>query len=278
MREEWTAVRDTLIRTGEEFAELVAAADPGKPATRDWSVAETAAHTADAAWLDGYLLRGEPLPLPGMAEAVERATVDTISDLNEVWLAHFTERDPAALATRLRGELAATLRAADAHADPAELVPWLGGSRVPVIGVLAHLLNELQIHGWDIARATGRPWSIPPEEAAIFFDRFLLGVTRGGTGRLLADPPGGPPERRIAVGFRSRHTAPVNMVLQRERVWLEDPDRPADIVIDFDPATLNLMLFGRVSKARAVLSRKISIRGRRPWLLPAFLRTVRLPS
>ena len=46
----------------------------------------------------------------------------------------------------------------------------------------------------------------------------------------------------------------------------------------FDPATLNMMMFGRISKLRAVLARKIVIGGRRPWLVPAFLRTARFPS
>jgi hypothetical protein len=39
-----------------------------------------------------------------------------------------------------------------------------------------------------------------------------------------------------------------------------------------------MMMFGRTSKLQAVLTRKIIIGGRRPWLMPAFLRTVRLPS
>ena len=46
----------------------------------------------------------------------------------------------------------------------------------------------------------------------------------------------------------------------------------------FDPATLNLMLFGRISRVRAAVTGKLVISGRRPWLLPTFLRTVRLPT
>jgi hypothetical protein len=48
--------------------------------------------------------------------------------------------------------------------------------------------------------------------------------------------------------------------------------------VRFDPATLNMMMFGRISRPRAILNRKIVIGGRRPWLMPAFLRTVRVPS
>jgi hypothetical protein len=37
------------------------------------------------------------------------------------------------------------------------------------------------------------------------------------------------------------------------------------------------MMFGRIARPRAVLSGKVRIGGPRPWLLPAFLRTVRMP-
>jgi putative sterol carrier protein len=90
---------------------------------------------------------------------------------------------------------------------------------------------------------------------------------------------GGPArERRIAVEFRSRHTAPVTLVLRDGLVSAEEPGGPTDVRVSFDPATLNLMLFGRISRVRAVLTGKVAVRGRRPWLLPAFLRTVRVPD
>lgn len=43
-----------------------------------------------------------------------------------------------------------------------------------------------------------------------------------------------------------------------------------------DPA--NLMLFGRMSRVRAALTGKVLVSGPRPWLLPAFLRTVHMPD
>lgn len=154
---------------------------------------------------------------------------------------------------------------------------WLGDAWVPLAGVLAHLLNEPLIHGWDIARATRSPWTISPRDAALFFELFVLGVLRHDYGRLL-DNDELPRDRRIAVEFRSRHTAPVTMVLHQGRVSVRRPAPGEDVRLSFDPATLNLMLFGRISKARAALTGKVFVTGRRPWLLPVFLRTVRLPS
>jgi hypothetical protein len=48
--------------------------------------------------------------------------------------------------------------------------------------------------------------------------------------------------------------------------------------LSFHPPTLSLMLFGRIGKVRAMLSGGVAVRGRRPWLLPVFMRTVRLPA
>jgi hypothetical protein len=70
----------------------------------------------------------------------------------------------------------------------------------------------------------------------------------------------------------------VTIVVRNGRVTAEPAGQDADATVRFDPVGLNLMLFGRISRSRAVLTRKVVIGGRRPWLLPAFLRTVRAPS
>jgi hypothetical protein len=161
--------------------------------------------------------------------------------------------------------------------DPDMPVRWLGESLVPLSGIFAHLTNELQIHGRDIARATGSHWVTPPEYAAQFVDLFVVGVTRHGVGRLLYKE-GGSNRRRIAVEFRSRYTTPVTLVLDNSKVAVTEAGGPIDVRVRFDPVTLNLMLFGRISRPRAVLSGKLVISGPRPWLLPMFLRTMRFPS
>ncbi|NDU77318.1 hypothetical protein GWI34_32560 [Actinomadura sp. DSM 109109] len=276
--ENWTATRTFLRETGDRFAELLTSPGAATMATATWTVADTAAHVATLARMYHQMVdpAGCDEPLTGNEDLVERTIVDTVDALNEELLDQFPERDPRVLADVLVRDidriLAATLRA-----DPAAALPWLGGSRVPVGGLLAHLLNELQIHGRDMARPMRRPWDVPPREAAPFFEMFLVGVTEYGYGRLL-DDHGPAPAGRIAVEFRSDHTAPVVMAMTDGFVTVEEPDGRPDVRLSFDPTALNLMLFGRIGKARAVLTRKVVIRGRRPWVLPAFLRIVRLPS
>lgn len=57
-----------------------------------------------------------------------------------------------------------------------------------------------------------------------------------------------------------------------------EPGPGDDVRLSFDPPTLNLVLFGRMSRLRAALTGKLVVRGPRPWLLPAFLRTVHMPD
>ena len=202
--------------------------------------------------------------------------MDTVAGLNGTVLRHFTDRDPGTLGHRLRSDIDLILRLS-ADRDPDDPVAWLGGARVPVVGLLAHLTNELLIHGWDIARAGRVPWVIPPRDAGSFLEMFVVGLMRNGYGHLLDnDEP--PRDRRIAVEFRSRYTSPVTLVLQHGRVTAEEPGPAPDVRLSFNPATLNLMMFGRISKLRAVLGGGLVVSGRRPWLLPTFLRTVRMPG
>lgn len=277
--DKWAATREYLKETGDRFAGLVTSV-PGSPAmaTEHWSAVETAAHVVTLARLCSSMVAsdGGPPPFHGIEDLVRETVVDTVAAFNQVLLRQFTERNPQNLARLLRTQVDHILRMSDG-ADPARPVPWLGGSTVPLAGVLAHLLNELHIHGRDIARAVRVPWAVPAHEAALFFDLFLVGVTHYGYGRLL-DGHGPAPKGRIAVEFRSEYTTTMTMAMTDGFVTVEKPGGGTDVRLTFDPPTLNLMLFGRVSRPRAVLTGKVVVRGRRPWLLPAFLRIVRLPS
>lgn len=277
---QWSAARAALLDSGEHFAGLLSSCDPGAMATREWTVADTAAHvTAIALWDTALAQAGEvPFPYPWdvLSDLARLTTVDTVHKLNNEVMSRFTERDPQVLAKQLRihiGDMLAT----SAKLEPDSPVGWLGGSRIPLAAVFAHLTNELQIHGRDIAQATGRRWVTPPAYAAQFLEVFVTGITRHGVGRLLYRDGGGT-RRRIGVQFLSRYSAPLTLVLDDGVMTVADDDVPVDVRLRFDPATLNLMLFGRVSQVRALLSGKVMVSGPRPWLLPAFRRTVRFPS
>lgn len=274
----WEATRTALQRTGHRFAELVRdTAAPERKATRHWTVAETAAHVTSIAAVYAAMAHpvGAPLPFPAVEDALWETNLDRVAGLNELLLQHFPERDPEELGRRLTTEIDRILRQTDV-ADPGRPVRWLGDSRIPLAGLLAHLLNELQIHGYDIARATGRDWPVAAGDAALFLDLFLVGLLRYDPGRL-AETMDRAPARPITVELRSAHTTPVTLVLEKGRLSVREADGRADVRLSFDPAVLTLMLFRRTSRARALLTRKVTVSGPRPWLLPVFLRVVRLP-
>lgn len=276
---QWNAVRESLRTTSARFRELITAVpDPGTTASAGWSVADVAAHLAIIGWLDTMLLGVEtdPFPMPGITEAIAATTVDEVHGLNDQVMSYVTERDVVKLASMLDGQVDLMLTASQTR-DPGETFPWLGGAGLTLAGMLAHLVNELLIHGNDIARAVKVPWTMPPQDAAFFFELFYVGLVTGQTGRLL-DGGKRPLKRPIAVELRSGYTTPITIVVRDGRCSAEPIGRGADATVRFDPVTLNMMLFGRVSRAQAILTRKIVIGGRRPWLVPAFLRTVRCPS
>jgi hypothetical protein len=277
--EQWEAVRASVRRTAGRFCHLVSSIpDSGTEATVKWSVADMTAHVTSVAFLNTMLLQAAPVPfdMPGLTEAIAATTVEGVHGLNDQVLSHFTERDAGQLTGILRDHVGLMLTASQGR-DPAETFSWLGGARLPLAAMFAHMVNELLIHGNDIAGAVKAPWAMPPEDAALVFDLFFVGLLSGDSGRLLEGSKR-PLKRRIAVGFRSGNTTPVTFVVRDGGASVEPAGQGVDATVRFDPATLNMMMFGRISKSRAALTGKIVITGRRPWLMPAFLRTVRLPS
>jgi hypothetical protein len=259
--ERWLAIRSSLEKVSGQFDTLSRACDPGRMATAHWTCAETVAHVTAIAVMYSALLHDGLADdaFPEIGDSWRGATVDTVSTFNAVTLRAYRERRVPETLERLNAEVREILRAS-ADTDFTSTRPWLGDSQVPVAGLLAHLMNELHIHGWDMARANGVPWTIDPADAAHFPEAFLTGVISSGYGHLV-DGGGPPRERRIAVQFRSAHTTTTTLVLHRGKVSVEEPRRDNDVRLAFDPTALNLMLFGRIGHARAALTRRICCRG-----------------
>ncbi|MCW2905348.1 MAG: hypothetical protein JWL68_137 [Actinomycetia bacterium] len=115
--------------------------------------------------------------------------------------------DPAAEVWSASDTMAAALRGG-AAGRPMRL----GDSAMPGDMALSMILWEYQVHGWDLARATGQPWS-PPAEAAEESLEFAPGMLTDdyqGDGKAFAPrvpvPATAPPLNRL-LGLSGRDPA-----------------------------------------------------------------------
>lgn len=279
----WRDLRDALAEVTHRFTRLLRdCRAPDRLAVGKWSVAETAAHTAIVARLNATMIVDGPSPLgdPALDRLARESTFAEFGRLNDAALDHYPDRSPEGLAHRLHEDVDLLLARADG-VDPRELRPWLGGARLPAASHVAHQLNETLIHGLDIARATGVPWQISADHAALTFDVFLMRLLGGDSGRLLGGsrtPGSGGTPGRIAIEFRSKHTTPVVLTRDGGRLSVEPPgDGEVDARVRFDPATMMLTIFRRTRLARAVVTGKVFASGRRPWAAVDYLRGMRSP-
>jgi uncharacterized protein (TIGR03086 family) len=112
--------------------------------------------------------------------------------------------DPAAEVHAAAGTMTRALRA-----GAASLPLRLGNSAMPGDMALSMILWEYQMHGWDLARATGQPWSPPAaaaEQSLAFAPAMLTEDYQGedkAFGKPVSVPASAPPLDRL-LGLSGR--------------------------------------------------------------------------
>lgn len=274
----WPLLRHELRDTVARFTALLRTVrHPGSTAVGSWGVAETAAHVAVVCGLNVHTASAgtEPFLVPAALELVPRVNVDQIARINALAAAEFTERRVDVLADQVDA-LVERLLTVTADADPTALWPWLGGARVTTTFLVCHTLNELLVHGHDIATAERRPWPIAPPVATLIFDVFVLGLLRGDSGVLFRMPTYRPGRVRATVHLPFLR-APVTLVGEHGRLYIDKSGEPPDLHLWAAPTTLMMVLWRRSGVARPLLTGSLRVWGRRPWLAPRFLASARNP-
>jgi uncharacterized protein (TIGR03083 family) len=224
----------------------------------DWTARETLAHlvTMTEAW-EGFAL-GTRIPeddyLEGEAGLLPQERVALVSDrLIRAFQSADTE-----FGERLQRAVSSFLASTASLAPDTPMRSW--EAAMDVATATAALLEELLVHGHDVAKALARPFTIDPDLArlAIFGISPLWPVyvdTRKSAGLTATF------ELRLGAGLR------LTLLFAEGGVTLvREPAPRADCRITADPVTYLLLGMGRIGRWRPILSGKVVAWGRKPWL------------
>ena len=242
-------------------------ADVTRTAVGSWTLAEAACHVCHVIEKDTDALLGRALPDVELSPAA-------VGVWTEAMLGDDPERDVAVLADRIDALGSAFLEIGPGL--PAETVTWVGGTRLAPSAVACHLLEELLVHGFDIARAARARWPIDPAHAA-------LAITGAAVPIIAASP-----ESFVRRGYDPRVRARVEVHLRghgRFALALDGalraeipPSGPrADAYISAAPDQLLLVMLGRRSQWRALLTGGVVAWGRRPQAVLTLLGNITPP-
>lgn len=264
LAEACAAIEDALPR----FTELLRG-NPGVTATAvgSWTLPEVACHLSHAIETDIDVLTGGPVPDVELLPAAVAVWNDSMLDDDP-------ERDLTVLADRIDA-LGATFLGLQAD-PPSDAVTWIGGTQLPPNAVACHLLGELLVHGYDVAKAARAQWRIAPAHAA-------LAIVGAGIPVMSARPrlwvkSSYDPSVRARVEFRLRGHERFTLELDNGlHVELPPARSSADAYLSGDPAELLLVVFGRQSKLGALVRGKVIAWGRRPQALFTLLGNISPP-
>ena len=239
--------------------------DVDRPVVGVWNPRQLATHLAQVYELDAGLAEGGPSPLGPYVDLAGFTVGQVDGDV---------EREPAVLARRIEAG-AERLVAAMAVTPQGGGVdtPFFDGVRLPRRALIGHVLVESLVHGFDLARATGRPWALERAHAEVAVRDFvfellpLLGPTELVSTRAA--------NVRAAFDVRVAGVGAMRMEFNDGVLVVGVPsDRPVDCHVRADPRALLLVTFKRVGLWAAVARGQMLAWGRKPWLalrLPALV-------
>lgn len=234
----------------------------------DWTVAETAAHLVVVFTDFAGTVTGQSRLLRDFgSEGLDFHT--RLAASNAATLALVERSDARQLAENIASGAQHFLDAVPSKDPDAPCeTPWYGPGVTRTPDTLTALaLAEVTVHGYDIAKATGRSWPIPPEYARIALGTVLpemipLVVDTATTAR-----------RELSFEIRVRGGGPryvVQVTKGTARVDAVAPGVSVDCVISVAPVPFLLVGYGRIPQWKPILRGQIFPWGARPWVALRF--------
>lgn len=225
--------------------------DPEKNAVGEWSIGESATHTAHVFETYAQVVKGQG----GFPDA-------TTTTMNDHWARRLREdssRAPADAADRIEAA-AAEVWPGYAAMAPDEIVEWYGGLKIPAFTPPSIIITEALVHGFDIARADDKPWPI---------DQGIARLSIRGLFPLLSQYVDADAARGVRACYELRLRGGPHAYLTFENGVLSIDDvapRPVDCRLSVDPTAYLLVGYGRIGQWAPVFKGQIVTWGRKPWL------------
>ena len=227
--------------------------NPNAIAVGHWTIRDVTAHMVD--FFENYRRVAEG---KGTAEP----SMDNISSYNAGRVAAIADTDIGALADRIEEASGPYLETIGSiEGDP--VVPWTSLD-IPISTVIALAIAELLVHGYDIATAENRPWTLDPHKVAITV-RGISPVT------IHYLDPAKAGDLSACFDLRLRGQTQLYFIVENGKMTIEEPsDRRVDVHISATPAAFILVGFGRISQWAPVFKGQMITWGRKPWLALKF--------
>jgi uncharacterized protein (TIGR03083 family) len=254
------AFRGAVGRTSELWRSIEA---PDAPTLRiDWTAAEIAAHMVGGVrdftqaltrYANGYMTHANP-PMESPWKLGAK--------VNARHLEEISERDPNRLADMLEEAALAYVEAASS-ADLSAVIATPNGLVIAPSTMTSLLLGEQVVHGLDVARSAGAPWSITDGDAHLVIP-----------GLLNIAPEYLRPSRavglRVSYELRMRGGRRFRLAVADGAATVTAAGERADCVVTADPVTFLLLGYGRITQWPQVLRGRLRAGGRKPWLAMRF--------
>lgn len=256
---DWAAAREAVARAGPRLtAMLRSATKPEAPALGEWDVTQVATHISHATDAIAAMTAGGGNLI---------ADIEGLPVMSRVMLEGEGRRPLAELADRIDASVTTFLAGMEAAAATGDTShSWLiQGTEMPLSTLTCHVLNELTVHGRDIAVALGKPWPIDRADAALILQGFVFPALHTlGRAMVVQEQAG---DKRARFEVRLRGDGRAWAYFDKGDFSVEgEPQGKVDCKLSVDPEAFLLVSWGRISQWSAIPKGQLLASGRKPWL------------
>ena len=256
---DWAAARRAVAQAGPRLtAMLRSATRPDAPALGNWDVTQLATHISHGVDAITAMTAGGGNLI---------ADIEGLPVLSQVMLEGEGRRPLAELADRIDASVTTFLAGMEAAAGAGDTShSWLiEGTDMPLSTLTCHVLNELTVHGRDIAVALGEPWPIDKGDASLILQGVVFPALHTLGRAMVVQEKAGDKRARFEVGLRGDGRAWAYFDNGNFSVEAA-PQGKVDCKLSVDPEAFLLVAWGRVSQWSAIPKGQLLASGRKPWL------------